>query len=379
MAEADPKSAEADAPADEAPNKRVISFAALASQDGADDEQQASAPPPEAPGDASATGNDDSNAAATLEAMPVSAWQSDDGGLDFSYSADDHPSDDGLEMFAESPTAQRPPPRVYSPYEEEALPPLPLDDQAEPAESAAPEPSGRPWHSALPSELDAEALDADGLMASGVSELTDVRRPTSNHDIGDAPRGYEEHSPQRATRPLPGPPSTSRPQVAAPATLDAALEELDMDDLEEIDELEEMPTISPATAPPAPPTREYPPTNAAPAQGSPAGYPPPGQAAPAGYPPPPQSLPPPAYHNSPPPYSTADGRSLPSQPVPGTSPTGYPIAPTSAYPPPDRAAPSPSATPAYPIAPADAHPGADSADEDEPKKKGFFGRIFKKT
>jgi hypothetical protein len=223
---------------------------------------------------------------------------------------------------------------------------------------------------------------------------------------------------------------------AADGMLDSALEELELAEALELDDIEIVESESRPVAVAGPPaqrlaegTPPYPPSTPQPAHPAAEGYPrqhtpPPGPALPAsgGYPRQPTpvaapaqptssprlplpGLPPPpgqAAPGLPPPYPTqspypAQGATPPGYPAYPPAPQGhpypqqpghpqhpghappvpYPPDPAHAQPPPYPPNPSYPQAPNYPVAPADAqHRPTD--DDDDGKKRGFFGRIFKK-
>ncbi|WP_428264942.1 hypothetical protein [Haliangium sp.] len=243
---------------------------------------------------------------------------------------------------------------------EEPLPSLPVEshDQDEPTASlgvSSPivNSEGEPITDPLLHDLEADVLDADRLRAFGVHELTAVHRPRTG-----------EPNPPADFEPLPteqsAPAAEPAPSNDGFSTLDSVLEELDIDELEEIDD-DEAELLSEYAPPPAPPSPT--PAPGYPMQGAP--VPPQHDAAPA---PPHQGYSQPPY----PPPAGAPGHAPGSCPPPAAPP-----GPEDGGPPQEPFTQGPAASPVYPVAAVDPRPRPDD-DGDEPKKAGFFGRIFNK-
>lgn len=146
--------------------------------------------------------------------------------------------------------------------------------------------------------------------------------------------------------------------------LDGALEELELDafDIEEIVE----DVAPPPAPPPAPPRMQGQPPHAG---RMPEGTPPHAPSTQLGHAPVAQAQ----QEYPPPPQPPATGAPQPGHAPSGPAQTQYPPAP--AAPPPGMAPPAPT----YPVAPPEIqNRQAEESDEGE-KKRGFFGRIFKKS
>jgi hypothetical protein len=326
-------------------------------------------------------------------------------------------------LFTDEPTALQPEKAASGLHEEstavlpdvrgavdEPLPPLPIEGDAIPMMTGDERASAMalpPRDAALMSDYDfRQALD-------DFSDDPPVQIVTRPGSLGaGAGRGF---GPADVVTRVPVEPR------ATASMLDSALEELDLDEALELDDIEIMESESQpvaAAGPPAerlaegtppyppsarqptyPPAEGYPARQPTPVSGSglsqssprlplPGLPPPPGHAAPSPPPPyptqapyPAQGAPPPGYPAQGAPYPQApQGHPYPQQPdypsqqgYPQQAP--YPPDPAHAQPPYPQN-PSYPHTPNYPVAPADAQPRSD--DDDDGKKRGFFGRIFKK-
>jgi hypothetical protein len=331
----------------------------------------------------------------------------------------------GDALFADEPTALRRDRSAASLHEESTavlpevrgavdgpLPPLPIDGDAIPvlAEDERASAMALPSRDArLLSDYDFRQADDD---FSDDPPVQIVTRPGS---IVTRPGSITAGAGRESSDMLTQEPVDPR---AADGMLDSALEELELAEALELDDIEIVENESQPVAAASPPaqrlaegTPPYPPSSP-PAHPAAEGYParqptpvsvsalpassprlplpglppPPGQAAPSLPPPfptqppyPTPGAPPPGYPGYPPapqghPYPPPPG--YPQQPG-HAPPAPYPADPAHAQPPPYPQSPAYPQAPSYPVAPADAqHRPTD--DDDDGKKRGFFGRIFKK-